>query len=128
MKINQKLGIIIVGLVSLILSFVIISLQSRGFWSDLKQWGFKDSVTILSESFSCVQEGAVLSSTLNYERKLCCKELTKISLDKPSSDANSVNGCTVGSIGGLVCTNCGNGICGLGENKCNCPVDCINHK
>lgn len=26
--------------------------------------------------------------------------------------------------GDYICTNCGNGVCGKGENSCNCPADC----
>lgn len=26
--------------------------------------------------------------------------------------------------GRFICSYCGNGVCGLGENQCNCPADC----
>ena len=50
----------------------------------------------------------------------CCEGLTKISCARPDANGNCPEGC----VGASICANCGNGICGLGENKCNCPEDC----
>lgn len=113
-----KLAILVIIIIG------VVFLQVRGFWFDLKVFGAKNSISVLSESFSCVKEGDILSSTVNNKRKSCCKDLIKISLDKPSEDKNSINGCTQFMIGGVYCTKCGDNICGSGENKCNCPTDC----
>jgi len=102
----------------------VIFLQYRGFWSDLIQIGFKDSVIIFSESLSCVEEGKILSSTSNNYRKTCCSGLDTISLDRPDESKRSKNGCTWGTVGGVICAACGDGACGLGENICNCSKDC----
>jgi len=50
----------------------------------------------------------------------CCAGLAQISCDRPDSSGN----CQYGCAGGSICANCGNGVCGEGENKCNCPKDC----
>jgi len=50
----------------------------------------------------------------------CCPGLTAI----PSSQPDD-GGCTNSAPPSiLVCTYCGDGICGQGENRCNCPTDC----
>ena len=51
----------------------------------------------------------------------CCQGLKKISADI-SADAEGV--CRPRIDGGVVCAKCGDGKCGIGENKCNCPSDC----
>ncbi len=51
----------------------------------------------------------------------CCEGLTKIGCEKP--DNNGI--CpTEPCVGASICAKCGNGVCGHGENKCNCPKDC----
>jgi len=47
--------------------------------------------------------------------------LTAISCDSPDENGT----CRYDCVGASFCTYCGNGICGLGENKCNCPDDCL---
>ena len=49
----------------------------------------------------------------------CCKGLVKIPCDKPDG-----NGVCQGCAGAAVCAACGDNVCGLGENVCNCPSDC----
>ncbi len=46
--------------------------------------------------------------------------MTVISCAKPDATGE----CPPGCVGASVCTKCGNGICGKGENICNCPKDC----
>jgi lysophospholipase L1-like esterase len=48
----------------------------------------------------------------------CCLGLVPIPCDEPAGPLCEM--CT----GASICTNCGNGVCGLGENVCNCPEDC----
>jgi len=67
----------------------------------------------------CLAEGQ--SGAIVPNHPVCCAGLTYSSCDAP--DSNNVcpfDRCA----GGFFCTNCGNGVCGLGENKCNCPQDC----
>ena len=52
---------------------------------------------------------------------ICCAGLTPISTVSPDSRGVCPSTPVVGS---SICTRCGNGICGIGENYCNCPQDC----
>lgn len=67
------------------------------------------------KSGDCIGEG--LFST-NYDpTPKCCKGLqtaAPYSDDNCNEPLNDLN----------ACINCPNGICGIGENKCNCPQDC----
>ena len=48
----------------------------------------------------------------------CCAGLTKLKADYDDK-------CTQAADAGYTCGYCGNGQCGPGEDKCNCPQDCI---
>ncbi len=65
----------------------------------------------------CVGEGG--SIVIYPEQPNCCEGLTRISCDGPINDT-----CEVKCDGSSICAKCGNGECGAGENKCNCPADC----
>lgn len=52
----------------------------------------------------------------------CCSGLTKIG--HPNGYSESGSGCAMLLKNGNICTYCGNGVCGKGENTCNCPSDC----
>ncbi len=49
----------------------------------------------------------------------CCPGLVKVPCDKPDEQGE----CQM-CAGASFCTYCGDGECGKGENKCNCPSDC----
>lgn len=68
---------------------------------------------------TCTPEGKSMPVYPGYQ---CCSGLTPISTAKPD-----VNGkCpTSPPLGASICAKCGNKICGPGENKCNCPNDCL---
>lgn len=62
----------------------------------------------------CIKEGE-----WGWPLAVCCEGLKNVGNSEP------VNGvCTSYKNPSFVCTNCGNGICGKGENECNCPEDC----
>lgn len=68
----------------------------------------------------CVSEGYE-GNTFKSQR--CCTNLTAITDDSPNqSNTPSCLGATKN--GDFVCAQCGNGVCGNGENRCNCPADC----
>lgn len=50
----------------------------------------------------------------------CCDNLVKVSCGKPDQNGE----CSAPCAGASICANCGDGVCGKGENKCNCPQDC----
>jgi len=71
------------------------------------------------QSKNCTKEG---ESYVVYPASLsCCEGLTPISCSKPFNDTCPSAIC----IGASICTKCGDGVCGPGENKCNCPEDCV---
>jgi len=57
----------------------------------------------------------------------CCEGLIEISgglIYEPANPYADKNGCISLEGGATICSDCGNGICGKGENYCNCPNDC----
>ena len=78
-----------------------------------RYWASREEGCILNQAQSCAQEGGVIST-----EGACCGKLQKLALMK-----NLDGGCKV-TQQGFVCADCGNGVCGPGENECNCPQDC----
>jgi len=68
--------------------------------------------TVEEEVPTCSQEGEVAGE--------CCEGLSSVPNAHP--DANNPGLCL--HMDHRVCVNCGDGVCGTGENKCNCPKDC----
>ena len=67
---------------------------------------------------TCIAEGEK-GNAFNDEK--CCSGLTPLSPTYPTSEG----GCTpIVPDGSFICAKCGDGVCGKGENVCNCPVDC----
>ncbi|HOI97116.1 MAG TPA: hypothetical protein PLA19_01270 [Candidatus Pacearchaeota archaeon] len=66
---------------------------------------------------SCTAEGRTKSMSMPD----CCAGLKGIS-NQILADDGACGGAP--NDGSVICANCGNGICGAGENKCNCPADC----
>ncbi len=64
----------------------------------------------------CVPEGA----SMNSSDLQCCQGLTAIGQCEMAGGDCACLPCLC-----FVCTRCGNGICGPGENLCNCPQDCL---
>lgn len=70
------------------------------------------------EDIPCVEEGESIPAS--PAGSVCCSGLESISCEKPDSTGKCPGSCS----GADVCTKCGDGKCGKGENKCNCPRDC----
>ncbi len=70
--------------------------------------------TCKKDAIVCATEGEIIDWRLPATKK-CCSGLTSI------LDCN-VEFCSKSS--NSICTKCGNGQCGLGENRHNCPADC----
>ncbi|MDD5026753.1 MAG: hypothetical protein PHH13_05285 [Candidatus Peribacteraceae bacterium] len=66
---------------------------------------------------SCVKEGDY--GPVIQNAPTCCVGLTQISNAIPGRD----NQCIM-SLGSFLCAKCGDGLCGAGENRCNCKADC----
>jgi len=76
------------------------------------------SATCTIEEQECIPEGG---SGAVIPGSSCCLGLDPIGTEEPDQSGTCP---TVPPVGAFYCTMCGNGICGLGENKCNCPQDC----
>jgi hypothetical protein len=80
---------------------------------------------------NCVREGEYLDARFVHFGKLCCEGLQMAEGLYPtdagsSSEPGIPAGCA--SVSPLqnvkVCAKCGDGVCGPGENRCNCLSDC----
>ncbi len=65
----------------------------------------------------CVGEGGSVPVVPGAPQ--CCPGLVKVPCDAPDPE-----GVCQMCVGASLCTYCGDGNCGTGENKCNCPEDC----
>jgi hypothetical protein len=70
-------------------------------------------------SGDCTAEGASLEA--KDICSLCCGALVRVDSSAPASDG-SCEPTNPPSV--KVCAACGDGACGSGENRCNCPEDC----
>ncbi len=54
----------------------------------------------------------------------CCAGLTPVPANTPIDPFDPDTACASPNCPCFVCTRCGNGVCGTGENLCNCESDC----
>ncbi len=80
----------------------------------------ENSLTAAVDSYPppCIYEGGK-ASIIDGTKPQCCSGLTQITGDKPDTTGQCMR-----AEGAIVCTKCGDGVCGLGENYCNCSQDC----
>lgn len=71
------------------------------------------------DAIECVKEGLKGNYFSGQE---CCSESVELTTNDLFSDKSECSPVTTN--GSFICGKCGNGICGLGENICNCPEDC----
>lgn len=76
------------------------------------------SVVPTTTDTTCLAEGEG-TMTAGNENLACCSGLTAVSCQSIGEN-NQLVSCG----GGTICTKCGNGVCGIGENTFNCAVDC----
>jgi hypothetical protein len=77
----------------------------------------------------CVTEGQTFDAKMSSLGLFCCSGLTRseayFTTDAATSpDPTLPAGCGSPPPSIKICTRCGNGVCGDGENRCNCPADC----
>jgi hypothetical protein len=82
--------------------------------------------TLEEKARNCKKEGEVANLKLLL---FCCPSLKYSDLSEPVAEpADGSEACKDQVEKRLmedkVCTQCGNGSCGVGENLCNCPADC----
>jgi hypothetical protein len=71
----------------------------------------------------CLQEGEMFEA----KEGSCCEGLVHLAIAEPGEpgEPDLPPGCVMKAPPSVkVCTLCGNGACGPGENRCNCPADC----
>lgn len=71
----------------------------------------------------CYNEGEEFNTLDNPDAK-CCSGLTQITSGFPEEPIGSPDTCIAPTCPCYVCTKCGDKVCGIGENWCNCPEDC----
>jgi hypothetical protein len=71
-------------------------------------------------SNDCVAEGQQIGAKVVGAPTTCCEGLAPIPVRVPADNGT----CSVAPPDVQVCTRCGDGVCGSGENRCNCPGDC----
>lgn len=83
-------------------------------------------------TYTCVPEG---ERGNGFSNQKCCSGLKELSASSFKAEKGSCmtisNGqsicessCSTLANGGFICGNCGDNICGIGENQCNCSTDC----
>jgi len=81
-----------------------------------KYWASREEGCVTSTT-ACASEGkTIYASWSGQAPTTCCSGLTAI------SSCTSTGECP--NNGSSICAYCGNGKCGIGENKYNCPKDC----
>lgn len=98
------------------------------------EWSNTSKITIFSVSedserkgLQCIPEG---KTGCRYKNDKCCDGLTPISMSRVCNTPGDEMGCNKNGCfppppcDCFICANCGNGVCGLGENRCNCSKDC----
>ncbi|MDO8524364.1 MAG: peptidoglycan-binding domain-containing protein [bacterium] len=77
---------------------------------------------ITPQPVSCVKEGEQTANTAVASIRKCCSGLSLIE-EMTNFNSNCTKEPMLNKIT-YTCTACGNGVCGPGENRCNCPSDC----
>ena len=75
-------------------------------------------------TLNCLKEGEIGQPTAALAKE-CCSGLKSVNqINVYDTSCNLTPEAQIAHRLDYVCTACGNGVCGLGENKCNCPSDC----
>jgi len=81
----------------------------------------KENVSRVCEEKECAKEGKTISimplPDPEAEKYLCCEGLQEGIIFSDIEECSPM-------LDAAVCIDCPNGICGAGENRCNCPEDC----
>jgi len=71
---------------------------------------------------ACLPEGEEGPPPEVVPQRPCCEGLGRVPIYKWSFVR--VDECLAEKGGRYLCIKCGDGRCGIGENRCNCPADC----
>jgi len=78
-----------------------------------------------NDNNQCIAEGVSGGTEGTSKLTTCCAGLNKV--DRSGIFEGICENASGQSIEQwFTCIKCGNGVCGTGENKCNCPADCSN--
>jgi hypothetical protein len=91
---------------------------SQASWEDLSgsPTPYMLYLPLICKPDDCAGEGEIISLLAGES---CCPGLIMIEAAEPLPGGGCMATADI-----AVCTYCGDGACGLGENLCNCPVDC----
>jgi hypothetical protein len=84
-----------------------------------------DGGTIYGSFKHCGGQGEIHDA--RFVGAVCCEGLVEVALMTKTDDANEPGpppGCRLDSLSARICSACGNGICDVVENSCNCAKDC----
>lgn len=89
-----------------------------------------DNECVLFDEWCCIPDVPVCVTEGNWGSRIdsnenndhCCAGLGEIADNVPDGDGNCRDTQEIAE--GFICAFCGNGLCGPGENYCNCPDDC----
>ena len=112
---KRRLSLLLV--LFILLTFVIVNAAVAGEECLPTPNGYYLYLPLIMKPGVCSGEGDVIS--LLDPEQVCCPGLDMIEVSEPTSGGLCM---TVGDM--AICAYCGDGACGLGENICNCPVDC----
>jgi hypothetical protein len=112
---KRRLSLLLVLLI--LLTFVIVNAAAAKEECLPTPNGYYIYLPLIMKPGVCSGEGEVIS--LLDPEQVCCPGLDMIEVSEPTPGGLCM---TVGDM--AVCTYCGDGACGLGENICNCPEDC----
>ena len=84
-----------------------------------KQQETQATPSISSKAVACRSEGQSFEGKSLGEA--CCAGLTPVDSTYPSPQGTCMRSAPPSV---MVCARCGDGVCGTGENWCNCPADC----
>ncbi|MBM4354803.1 MAG: hypothetical protein FJ109_13610, partial [Deltaproteobacteria bacterium] len=87
---------------------------------------------VCGPDWGCVAEGTCKAEGVTFlaadPAGLCCADLAPVPLKSadyfPCEPDTCCHDCVKVLANGYLCTACGDGECGFGENACNCPQDC----
>ena len=112
---KRRLGLLL--MLFILLTFVIVNAAVAGEECLPIPNGYYLYLPLIMKPAVCSGEGEIIS--LLDPAQVCCPGLTTIEAAEPLPGGGCMSIADV-----AVCTFCGDGACGLGENICNCPADC----
>ena len=117
---NKSILKYIIFLLLIILLLIILFFTFSNRW---KTGSSNESSSNATTQGDCIDEGQILQIADSQQRQ-CCSGLNPVVFCLRDAEAND-GSCSCPSRSTQICINCGDGICGTGEDLCTCPDDCL---